>query len=181
MSMRASLDKNPDDVAGMFDEVAKRYDIMNDLTTFGQVRVWREAVAAAIDPRPGLRVLDIAAGTGSSSAVYALGGADVVACDFSEGMLAQGRERHPELTFEWADAMDLPFDDDSFDVTTVSYGLRNVQDPDKALREMFRVTKPGGRLVVAEFSQPVWPPFRSVYHFYLATIMPALSLSLIHI
>ena len=175
MNTRASLDKDPNDVAGMFDEVASKYDLMNDLTTFGQVRVWREAVTAAIEARPGLKVLDIAAGTGTSSAAYAARGADVVACDFSEGMLAEGRRRHPELTFTWGDAMDLPFEDNTFDVTTISYGLRNIQDPDQALAEMLRVTKPGGRLVIAEFSRPVWAPFRSLYYFYLRTIMPTIS------
>ncbi len=159
----------------MFDEVAARYDLMNDLMTMGQVRVWREAVAVAIDARPGVKVLDLAAGTGTSSAAYAAKGADVVACDFSQGMIAEGRRRYPDLTFVEGDAMDLPFDDETFDVTTVSYGLRNVNDPDKALRDMFRVTKPGGKLVIAEFSTPTWPPFRGLYNFYLGTALPALS------
>lgn len=175
MSARADLDKEPDDVAEMFDEVSPRYDVMNDLTTFGQIRVWREAVAAAVDPHPGVKILDIAAGTGTAAAIYAARGATVSACDFSHGMLAEGEQRHPELDFRWADAMDLPYDDDSFDVTTISYGLRNVHDPQKALEEMLRVTKPGGRLVVAEFSQPVNPLFRDVYYFYLSAVIPALS------
>ena len=175
MSKRATLKKKPSDVAGMFDEVAARYDIMNDLMTIGQVRVWREAVSVAIDARPGLKVLDLAAGTGTSSAVYSAKGADVVACDFSQGMLAEGKRRYPELDFVAGDAMALPFADESFDVTTISYGLRNVHDPELAMREMLRVTKPGGRLLVAEFSRPTWAPFRSLYHFYLGTALPALS------
>lgn len=165
----------PTEVAGMFDEVAARYDIMNDLMTIGQVRVWREAVTVAINAQPGLRVLDLAAGTGTSSAAYAAKGADVVACDFSQGMIAEGRRRYPDLTFVEGDAMDLPFEDEYFDVATISYGLRNVNDPQKALEEMRRVTKPGGRLVIAEFSTPTWPPFRSLYNFYLNTALPALS------
>lgn len=165
----------PTEVAGMFDEVAARYDIMNDLMTMGQVRVWREAVTVAIDARPGIKVLDLAAGTGTSSAAYAARGADVVACDFSKGMISEGRKRYPELTFVEGDAMDLPFEDETFDVTTISYGLRNVNDPDLALREMLRVTKPGGKLLVAEFSTPTWAPFRSLYNFYLGTALPALS------
>lgn len=159
----------------MFDDVAARYDIMNDVLTVGQVRVWREAVTVAIGAAPGVRVLDLAAGTGTSAAAYAARGADVVACDFSQGMLKEGKRRHPEITFVAGDAMELPFADDEFDVATVSYGLRNVQDPDKALREMLRVTKPGGRLVIAEFSRPTFPPFRSAYHFYLGTALPTLS------
>ncbi|MFN8048566.1 MAG: demethylmenaquinone methyltransferase [Ancrocorticia sp.] len=175
MSKRATLKKKPSDVAGMFDEVAARYDIMNDLMTIGQVRVWREAVSVAIDAKPGLKVLDLAAGTGTSSAAYAAKGADVVACDFSQGMLAEGKRRYPYLTFVAGDAMALPFEDETFDVTTISYGLRNVHDPDLAMREMLRVTKPGGRLVVAEFSRPTWAPFRAVYNLYLGTVLPALS------
>ncbi|MFT0847437.1 demethylmenaquinone methyltransferase [Actinomycetaceae bacterium L2_0104] len=175
MSRRATLNKKPSDVAGMFDEVAARYDIMNDLMTIGQVRVWREAVSVAIGARPGVKVLDLAAGTGTSSAAYAAKGADVVACDFSQGMLAEGKRRYPELDFVAGDAMALPFADETFDVATISYGLRNVEDPELAMREMLRVTKPGGRLVIAEFSRPTWAPFRALYHFYLGTALPALS------
>ncbi len=169
------MKKKPSDVAGMFDEVAARYDIMNDLMTIGQVRVWREAVSVAIGASPGLKVLDLAAGTGTSAATYAAKGADVVACDFSQGMLAEGKRRHPELDFVAGDAMALPFADETFDVTTISYGLRNVHDPQLAMREMLRVTKPGGRLVIAEFSRPTWAPFRSLYYFYLGTMLPTLS------
>ncbi|WP_188043368.1 demethylmenaquinone methyltransferase [Changpingibacter yushuensis] len=175
MSSRASLSKKPAEVANMFDEVAAKYDLTNDVTTLGQVRVWREAVAVAIGARPGLKVLDLAAGTGTSSAAYAARGAEVVACDFSEGMIAEGKKRFPELNFVQGDAMDLPFEDATFDVATISYGLRNVNDPDLALREMLRVTKPGGRLVVAEFSRPTWKPFGKLYSFYLDVAMPAFS------
>lgn len=159
----------------MFDEVASKYDLTNDITTLGQVRVWREAVTHAIGARPGLKVLDLAAGTGTSAAAYAARGADVVACDFSEGMIDEGRKRYPELTFVQGDAMDLPFDDETFDVATISYGLRNVQDPDQAMREMLRVTKPGGHLVIAEFSRPTWGPFAKLYSLYLDVAMPVMS------
>lgn len=175
MTSRATLNKKPTEVAGMFDEVAARYDLMNDLMSIGQVRIWREAVSVAINARPGLRVLDLAAGTGTSSAAYAAKGADVVACDFSQGMLAEGKRRHPDIPFVAGDAMNLPFESESFDVTTISYGLRNVNDPDKALEEMLRVTKPGGHLVIAEFSTPTWAPFRGLYHFFLNTAIPSLS------
>lgn len=170
---RASLAKDPADIAGMFDSVAARYDLTNDVTSLGQVRMWREVTCRAVDPRPGTRVLDLAAGTGTSSATYARRGAHVVALDLSEGMIEEGRRRHPDIEFVVGDATALPFEDDSFDAVTISYGLRNVQDPAAALREMARVTRPGGRLVVAEFSTPTWAPLRSVYRFYLGTAMPA--------
>ncbi|MCF2705999.1 demethylmenaquinone methyltransferase [Arcanobacterium haemolyticum] len=175
MSARATLSKKSSDVAHMFDQVAARYDLTNDLTSLGQVRVWREAMAHAVDARPGLKVLDVAAGTGTSSAAYASRGAEVIASDFSAGMIAEGKRRHPELTFVEADALNLPFDDESFDVATISYGLRNVEDTKRALEEMMRVVKPGGKLVVAEFSTPTWKPFRELYRFYLGTVMPAVS------
>lgn len=170
---RATLAKDPNEVAGMFDAVARRYDLTNDVMSLWQVRMWRAVTRAAVDASPGTRVLDLAAGTGTSSAEYAREGADVVACDFSTGMVAEGRRRHPEITFVAGDAMALPFADATFDVVTISYGLRNVQDTALALREMARVTRPGGRLVVAEFSTPTWAPFRDLYRFYLGTALPA--------
>ncbi len=175
MNARATLAKKSADVASMFDEVAPRYDLLNDLTSLGQVRVWREAAVQAIGAAPGLRVLDVAAGTGTSSAAYAARGASVVASDFSEGMLAEGRRRHPDLEFVQADALNLPFEDASFDVVTISYGLRNVEDTRRALEEMYRVVKPGGCLLVAEFSTPTFLPFARLYRFYLARVMPILS------
>ncbi|MDO5025434.1 MAG: demethylmenaquinone methyltransferase [Trueperella sp.] len=172
---RATLAKKPQDVSAMFDQVAPHYDLTNTVLTGGMVRIWRTATRLAIAPRPGMKILDLAAGTGTSAASYAAFGADVVACDFSEGMMEEGRRRFPELTFVTGDAMDLPFADDTFDVATISYGLRNVHDPDKALREMLRVTKPGGQLVIAEFSRPTCAPFRQLYHFYLGKIMPVVT------
>ena len=170
---RATLAKDPSEVAGMFDAVARRYDLTNDVMSLWQVRMWRAVTRAAVAARPGTRVLDLAAGTGTSSAEYAREGAEVVACDFSTGMVAEGKRRHPDITFVAGDAMALPFADASFDVVTISYGLRNVQDTGLALREMARVTRPGGRLVVAEFSTPTWSPFRDLYRFYLGTALPA--------
>lgn len=175
MDRRATLTKNPSDVSGMFDDVASRYDLVNDVLTAGQVRVWREAVSAAVGARPGLTVLDLAAGTATSTAVYAARGARAVACDFSLGMLAEARRRHPDIPCVAGDALRLPFADAGFDVTTISYGLRNVSDPLLALREMLRVTRPGGRLVVAEFSRPAWPPFRALYDGYLERVLPAVA------
>lgn len=156
----------------MFDGVAPRYDLMNTLLSLGQDRGWRRATVAAVEPRPGQRVLDIAAGTGTSSVPYAEAGLDVVAADLSEGMLAEGRRRHPEMEFVRADVTDLPFGDAEFDVVTMSFGLRNVADYPRALAELHRVTKPGGRIVVCEFSTPVWPPFRVLYQEYLMRAFP---------
>ncbi|WP_194784544.1 demethylmenaquinone methyltransferase [Actinomyces haliotis] len=170
---RATLAKDPREVAGMFDAVARRYDLTNDVMSLWQVHMWRRVTRSAVGARPGTRVLDLAAGTGTSSVEYAADGADVVACDFSTGMVAEGKARHPEIEFVAGDAMALPFADASFDVVTISYGLRNVQDTVKALSEMLRVTRPGGRIVIAEFSQPVLRPFRELYRFYLGTALPA--------
>ena len=137
---RADLAKDPAEVAAMFDEVAKRYDITNDLLAVGQTRLWRRAVVKAVAPRPGERILDLAAGTGTSSAPLAARGALVVPCDFSLGMLGVGRLREPSLPFVAGDALRLPFQDASFDAVTISFGLRNTADPAAALAEIHRVT-----------------------------------------
>lgn len=173
--MRANLDKKATDVQGMFNAVAKNYDLMNSLASLGQVRRWRKEVRRAVVTRPAMRVLDVAAGTGASSIEFVRAGADVVAVDFSEGMLEEGRRRHPEIDFRQADAMNLPFEDNSFDAVTTSFGLRNIQDFDRALREFYRVLRPGGHLVVCEFSRPTWAPFRALYHFFLGTVVPGLA------
>lgn len=173
--IRAGLDKLPEEVSGMFDEVASRYDLMNDLASLGQVRIWREAVASAVCAQAGQKVLDLAAGTATSTASYAARGAEVVACDFSLGMLMEGRKRNPSIASVAGDAMRLPFADETFDITTISYGLRNVHDPDAALKEMLRVTKSGGKLVVAEFSTPTQGLIRNAYRFYLGSVMPVMS------
>lgn len=172
---RASLAKDPSHVSSMFDEVAPRYDCTNDVLSMGQARLWRRAVTRTIAPRPGMRILDLGAGTGTSSEPLADAGADVVPADFSEGMLAEGRRRRPDMPFTHADAMHLPFEDASFDVTTISFALRNVADPALALREMARVTRPGGRLVLCEFSSPTFAPFRTVYDTYLMKALPAIA------
>ncbi|MBT2506458.1 demethylmenaquinone methyltransferase [Streptomyces sp. ISL-98] len=172
---RASLDKQPHEVASMFDDVAANYDLTNDVLSLGQSRLWRKAVAAAVDARPGQKVLDLAAGTATSSLPFAATGAYVVPCDFSIGMLKEGKKRHPQFPFTAGDATKLPFRDDTFDAVTISFGLRNVQDTDAALRELYRVTKPGGRVVICEFSQPTWAPFRTVYMEYLMRALPPVA------
>jgi demethylmenaquinone methyltransferase/2-methoxy-6-polyprenyl-1,4-benzoquinol methylase len=174
---RARLDKEPRDVAAMFDDVAPRYDLTNAVLSMGQDRGWRKATTRAVDPKPGERVLDLAAGTGTSSVALAATGADVVACDFSLGMLRVGARRnaHPRVEFVAGDALRLPFPDAAFDAVTISFGLRNLHDLDAGLAEMARVTKPGGRLVVCEFSHPTWAPFRAAYVDYLMRALPAIA------
>ncbi len=172
---RASLDKQPAEVAQMFDGVAERYDLTNDVLSLGQDRAWRRATVAAVEARPGDTVLDIAAGTGTSSEPFADAGVHVVPADFSVGMLRVGRRRRPDLAFTAADAMRLPFADASFDAVTMSFGLRNVSDMSAALTEFLRVTKPGGRLVVCEFSSPTNAAFRTVYTNYLMRALPPIA------
>jgi demethylmenaquinone methyltransferase/2-methoxy-6-polyprenyl-1,4-benzoquinol methylase len=173
--IRADLGKNPADVAAMFDDVAERYDLTNDVLSLGQDRRWRTAVLRAVAPRPGETVLDLAAGTGTSSQPFADAGAHVVPCDFSQGMLQVGKRARSALSFVAGDATRLPFADDSFDAVTISFGLRNIVDPDAGLREMLRVTRPGGRLVVCEFSSPTFAPFRKVYLEYLMRALPPVA------
>jgi demethylmenaquinone methyltransferase / 2-methoxy-6-polyprenyl-1,4-benzoquinol methylase len=226
---RAQLDKRPGDVAAMFDKVAPRYDLLNDVLSFGQDRWWRKVVAKAVGARAGERVLDLAAGTGTSSVTFTAAGAACVACDFSLGMLRAGVERlgaqdararpsdplgrvrparpgaagsgadaggsGPDaggsgpgaaesgagpaqagpVRFVAGDALRLPFGDQAFDAVTISFGLRNVADPDAALAEMFRVTRPGGRLVICEFGHLPSPRLDAIYGRYLMAALPAVA------
>ncbi|MET4156639.1 class I SAM-dependent methyltransferase [Agromyces sp. PvR057] len=174
---RADLGKDPGQVSAMFDRVAARYDRTNTVLSMGNAPLWRVATTRAVAPKPGERILDVAAGTGTSSASLAASGASVVAADFSPGMIEVGRARQehvPNLVFVEADATNLPFGDDEFDAVTISFGLRNVNGPEKALAEFLRVTKPGGRLVICEFSQPPAPIIRLGYHAYQRYAMPTL-------
>ena len=197
---RAQLDKRPGDVAAMFDKVAPRYDLLNDVLSFGQDRWWRKVVAKAVGARAGERVLDLAAGTGTSSVTFTAAGAACVACDFSLGMLRAGAERlaaqdaraRPPgssgaagpgpgaaqagpVRFVAGDALRLPFSDQAFDAVTISFGLRNVADPDAALAEMFRVTRPGGRLVICEFGHLPSARLDAIYGRYLMAALPAVA------
>ena len=159
----------------MFDAVAKRYDLTNDVLSMGQDRRWRREVTDAVGARPGDLVLDLAAGTGTSSEPFADLGATVVPCDFSLGMLQVGKKARPQLAFTAGDGTRLPFGDATFDAVTISFGLRNIVDPIAGLREMRRVTKRGGRLVVCEFSHPTHAAFRTVYMEYLMKALPAIA------
>ncbi|PWH06983.1 demethylmenaquinone methyltransferase [Brachybacterium endophyticum] len=172
---RADLEKNPYDVAGMFDGIARRYDLMNDLAALGQVRSWRRAMVESLDITVGERVLDLAAGTGTSTAALVDAGADALAADFSTGMIEEGRRRQPHIPFIAADAQELPFADDTFDAAVISFGLRNVYRPRRAIAEMRRVVRPGGRVVVCEFSTPTSKTFRTVYSRYLLRAIPAVA------
>ncbi|KKI18767.1 hypothetical protein XM48_10885 [Leucobacter sp. Ag1] len=162
----------------MFDEVSPRYDLINDVLSVGNSRLWRVAMTKALQPRKGMRILDLAAGTGTASAAIAKHGAHVTAADFSEGMLAEGRIRQAGndlIDFVWADATQLPFDDNSFDAATISFGLRNVEGPERALAEMFRVVKPGGRVVICEFSRPTSSLMRGPYTAYSRAVLPRIA------
>ena len=184
---RAHLDKRPGDVAAMFDAIAGRYDLLNDVLSAGQVRLWRRAVARITAAGLSERVLDLAAGTGTSSLTFTATGADCVACDFSLGMLRAGRSRlagqqdgqlrdgRGRLGFVAGDALRLPFRDEAFDAVTISFGLRNVASPGAALAEMRRVTRPGGRLVVCEFSTITIAPVDKLYRGYLINILPGIA------
>jgi demethylmenaquinone methyltransferase/2-methoxy-6-polyprenyl-1,4-benzoquinol methylase len=170
---RASLEKDPREVASMFDGVARRYDLTNTVLSLGQDRFWRRATREALQIGPGDRVLDLAAGTAVSTEELAGSGAWCVAADFSVGMLGAGAQRQvPKVA---GDATKLPFADGVFDAVTISFGLRNVVDHSAGLREMARVTRPGGRLVVCEFSTPTNGPFATVYKEYLMKALPRMA------
>jgi len=172
---RADLGKEPDEVSAMFDGVARRYDLLNDFLSLGRTKAWRKVATKIIAPKPGMRILDIAAGTGSSSRPLADAGANVIPLDFSKGMLEAGRKRHPDLPFMQGDALALAFKENEFDVATISFGLRNTSDASKALQESFRVLKSGGLMVVVEFSQPTNRILRTIYLRYLVRALPAVA------
>ena len=171
---RADLGKDPSSVSAMFDEVASAYDKTNDLLSLYQSRLWRRSLKAAVAPKSGERILDIAAGTGTSSMALRVPGAEVVAADFSQGMIAEVKKRYPDLEFVFADAMKLPFKKPEFHAVTMSFGLRNVQDHKVALGEFNRVLLPGGRLVICEFSR-VRGLFGTLYRWYLRNVLPIVA------
>jgi len=162
----------------MFDEVAAHYDLTNTLLSIGNSVLWRISTRRAINPQSGERVLDVAAGTGTSSVALSRSGASIVAVDFSRGMIEVGRQKYannPHIEFVEADANALPFADASFDVVTISFGLRNIVWPKGALVEFFRVLKPGGRIVICEFSTPPVAWVRASYQAYLKHGMPIVA------
>ena len=181
--VRAHLDKRPGEVSAMFDRVAERYDLLNDVLSLGRDRRWRRVVAATVGAGPGDRVLDLAAGTGTSSRVLTEAGAACVACDFSLGMLQVGARRPAgngsgTVRFVAGDALRLPFADGVFDAVTISFGLRNVINPAAALAEMRRVTRPGGRLVICEFGHLKVRALDRLYDWGLAVALPGVARTL---
>jgi demethylmenaquinone methyltransferase/2-methoxy-6-polyprenyl-1,4-benzoquinol methylase len=165
----------------MFSEIAPSYDIGNDLLSFGVHRLWKQRLVRAARPKPGDRVLDLATGTGDIALLFSKAvapGGEVVGIDFCRDMIEQAKTRERNkghgIDFEVGDAMSLRFADDSFDIATISFGIRNVDDPVKALSEMRRVVRPGGRVVVLEFGQPRGL-FGSFYSFYSGTVCPILG------
>ena len=172
-------------VHGVFTRVAARYDLMNDLMSAGIHRVWKDAMMDWLAPRPGQRLLDVAGGTGDIAFRFlrrAGAGAEAVVLDMTESMLAEGRRRAEAEALsdrlEWVvgDAMALPFPDASFDSYTISFGIRNVTRIEDALSEAFRVLRPGGRLMVLEFSRVTSEPLQQLYDLYSFNVIPAMGL-----
>ena len=174
-------------VGDLFATIAPRYDLINDLQSFGLHRLWKRRLVRLADPQPGQRALDICCGTGDVAFALRRAGASVVGLDFSEPMLAVARQRAgaregrrqeagdgtvPSLEFRQGDAQQLPFPDNSFEIVTISYGLRNLADWELGLREMWRVAKPGGRLLVLDFGKPDPPLWRQLYFAYLGWFVP---------
>lgn len=172
---KASLAKKPHEVAEMFNRVAAKYDITNDVLALGFTHSWRKATNSILNPKYGELILDLAAGTGTSSKAFTKSGAKIISCDFSIGMLREGKKRYPNLNFSAGDALSLPFQDETFDAVTISFGIRNVNDVQKALLEMLRVTKKGGKIVICEFSTPTIKVFKNIYMEYLMKALPAIA------
>lgn len=170
-------------VQGMFDRVAGRYDLLNSLMSAGLHHRWRERAADVAAPAAGASILDVCCGTGDLTFELAgriSPGGNVVGCDFSEPMLDLAREKAKRrgvdgVRFEWADALSLPYAGGRFDTVTVGFGLRNFADWDKGLREMARVLKPGGELVILEFTRPTRPPFSTFYSLWFDRLAPVLG------
>ena len=159
----------------MFDRIAGVYDFMNSVMTVGMHQRWRERAVELARIEPGSRALDVATGTGDLAVALREAGAEVVGCDFSEQMLEHARRKEPSVQFEWADALALPYDDDSFDAATVGFGARNFSDLSRGLAEMARVVRPGGRVVVLEITEPQKPPLSTFFSFWFDRVVPALG------
>jgi demethylmenaquinone methyltransferase/2-methoxy-6-polyprenyl-1,4-benzoquinol methylase len=169
-------------VEDLFAAVAPRYDLINDLQSFGWHRLWKRRLVRLSGARSGVRALDVCCGTGDVSFALAQAGAETVGIDFSAAMLEVARRRlcardkgPAPLQFLRGDALNLPFPDQSFDVVTISYGLRNLSDLNAGLRELRRVLRPGGRLLILDFGKPDWAPWRWIYFQYLRWCVPILG------
>ncbi len=159
----------------MFDRIAGVYDLMNAVMTAGMHQRWRERAVELARVGPGSRALDVATGTGDLAVALRTAGAEVVGCDFSEEMLERARRKEPSARFEWADALALPYEDDSFDAATVGFGARNFSDLSRGLGEMARVVRPGGRVVVLEITTPQKPPLSTFFSLWFDRVVPALG------
>jgi demethylmenaquinone methyltransferase/2-methoxy-6-polyprenyl-1,4-benzoquinol methylase len=170
-------------VQGVFSSVASKYDIMNDVMSGGVHRIWKDAMMDWLAPRPGQRLLDVAGGTGDISFRFLkrAGSGHSTVLDITESMLVEGRKRaeaesmHDQLDWVVGDAMALPFPDNTFDVYTISFGIRNVTRPQEALNEAYRVLRPGGRLMVLEFSQLPNPMMQKAYDTYSFNVIPRMG------
>jgi demethylmenaquinone methyltransferase / 2-methoxy-6-polyprenyl-1,4-benzoquinol methylase len=175
-------------VRALFDQIARRYDVINDIQSGGMHRLWKRRLILEAPIIPGSSALDVCCGTGDLSFALAAKGAEVTGLDFSQAMLDQARsrgdarmadtERKKPLFIE-GDAMALPFMDDSFDIVTMAYGLRNLSHWQNGLRELHRVTRPGGRILILDFGKPPNQLWRSIYYSYLRLVVPVLGWSLV--
>jgi len=159
----------------MFDRISGVYDLMNQVMTAGLHHQWRRRAADLAEAGAGSAVLDVATGTGDLAIEMARRGADVVGSDFSDDMLARAREKQPAIAWEWANAMELPYEDDRFDAATVGFGARNFSDLDRGVREMARVVRPGGKVVILEITTPVKPPLSTFFRVWFDTVVPAMG------
>lgn len=169
--MDKRLEKTPNKISTMFNSIAVKYDHLNDLSTFGIVRLWRKYLIKYVNAKKNQKILDIAAGTGTSTIAIKKEGVEITAVDISAKMLDEARKKYPEITFIQADATKLPFPDNTFDTVTISFGLRNIQNPQKALKEMYRVTNPEGKIVICEFSMPENKILNTLYRIYMKVIL----------
>jgi demethylmenaquinone methyltransferase/2-methoxy-6-polyprenyl-1,4-benzoquinol methylase len=159
----------------MFDRISGVYDLMNQVMTAGLHHAWRRRAADLAAAGPGSQVLDVATGTGDLAIEMASRGATVIGSDFSEEMLARAREKRGDITWEWANAMELPYADDRFDAATVGFGARNFSDLERGVREMARVVRPGGKVVILEITTPTRPPLSTFFRVWFDRIVPALG------
>jgi demethylmenaquinone methyltransferase/2-methoxy-6-polyprenyl-1,4-benzoquinol methylase len=162
----------------MFDRIAGLYDLMNTVMTAGLHHRWRARAVELAEVGPGSRVLDVATGTGDLAAALleaVTPGGEVVACDFSERMLERARQKAPQIRFDWADALALPYANGEFDAATVGFGARNFSDLERGVAELVRVVAPGGRVVILEITQPTREPLASFYRGWFDRAVPALG------
>ena len=169
------MNQDPREVRRMFSSIAGRYDLLNRLLSLSLDRSWRRAVVRELRPGPGQRALDLCCGTGDLALALSATGASTVASDFAHPMLEVAQRKDPSLHLVEADALHLPFPEGAFDMVTIAFGLRNLQDRGAGLREMRRILRPGGQLAILEFSLPKGSWFRSFYHTYLGRAVPAVG------